>query len=311
MESLGMTCRFIEDRLEQILAGTISSEMLAVIKGHLAKCDTCRQLVEIAEGRLDSRSGESAPDITREVLEKTSGVACEKARMQMGDWVDAQLRQGDRELLELHLKHCPPCQDLAAVLLSLKADLPSMAEVTPDPDFCPSVLKATVARKRWRTHVAKWWENLFRRPRIAWEAAYLGTLLIFGVLGVFPIPRVSKASFEISTLTSQPVAFLEFIGQSVSSKGVLESQFTIVLANSIDLRISMARRAVSTSVEVLKSATCHTWNVGSVAIYDGARWLHKKVTERSRTTCSLPLASPQASPSFRAEDLQILRSHRT
>lgn len=293
MGSNRIDCHFIENCLEEVLAKKIPSEMQAAVEDHLAECATCRQLVGTAKGMWDSRSAEPAPDLTPEILQRTSGLACGKARSQLCDWVDGQLRREDGELLGIHLKHCSSCHDLAATLISLKADLPAMAEVTPDPDFCPLVLKSTVARRRWRVPVVKWWESLFQRPRIAFEAAYLGTLMIVGFLGVTPVSKVTRSLTAVEIFSLRSVAFLESMDWKLSTKGMFENQLASGLTGSLDVKISAVRRASSSALDSARQTAEQAWIAGYTVSADGVGWLRNKTAEclqkiRSAQDKSLP-----------------------
>ncbi len=292
-----MNCRFIEDHLEEILAGDISPATMLMVKNHLAECNTCRQLIGIAECRLNPWPDDAAPDLTREVLEKTSGATCERARTQLCDWLDRRLEQEDGELLGFHLEHCAACRNLTATLRELKDDLPTMAEVTPDPDFCLSVLKATVAQQSRRIRAVKWWETLFQRPRFAWEAAYLGTLVIFGFLGVIPVSKATKDLSAMEILSKQPVAFLESINWSVSTEGVLQSQFASGLTHSVDVWTSAARREASSSLDGVRHMTRQVWITGFATSSEGVGRLRKKAAEYLQKVRSPQHNSPQANPS--------------
>ena len=65
-------------------------------------------------------------------------------------------------------------------------DLPLLADMDPGPGFAERVLMATSrkpATEGWRTRVAGAWRAMVRRPRFAWEAAYVATVcwvLVFG-----------------------------------------------------------------------------------------------------------------------------------
>jgi hypothetical protein len=74
-------------------------------------------------------------------------------------------------------------------LRELNQVLPEMALLQPDASFAADVLKATSARPAAGsggtsvTGVRKWWCSMMQRPRFAWEAAYVGALLVLIALG--------------------------------------------------------------------------------------------------------------------------------
>jgi hypothetical protein len=65
-------------------------------------------------------------------------------------------------------------------------DLPLLAEMDPGPGFTERVLLATSRKPAplgWRARASGAWRALVRRPRFAWEAAYVATVcwvLVFG-----------------------------------------------------------------------------------------------------------------------------------
>jgi len=141
-----------------------------------------------------------------------SGMTCDDVRaaaldpgLQPRDWmrrpeVDAHLRRCEqcRDWLEAfgageHLWAAEPADSFADAVLArtagveaLLAELPSLAEMDPGPGFVARVLLATSQRPAasgWLDRWADAWRALVRRPRFAWEAAYVATVcwvLIFG-----------------------------------------------------------------------------------------------------------------------------------
>lgn len=111
-----------------------------------------------------------------------------------------------------HLQRCPECRDWLAAFAAgdqawaseradafvdsvlartsgvdaVLADLPLLAEMDPGPGFADRVLRATSHRPApagWRARWTDGWQALVRRPRFAWEAAYVATVcwvLVFG-----------------------------------------------------------------------------------------------------------------------------------
>jgi len=141
-----------------------------------------------------------------------SGMTCDSVRaaaLDPGthprDWmrrpeVDAHLRRCEncRDWIEAfgageHLWAAEPAEAFADSVLArtagveaLLAELPSLAEMDPGPGFAERVLVATSRRPaaaRWRVRWAEAWRAVVRRPRFAWEVAYVATVcwvLIFG-----------------------------------------------------------------------------------------------------------------------------------
>jgi len=141
-----------------------------------------------------------------------SRITCDQIRTAA---LDPATRAGDWARLPdaaAHVRRCVSCQDwleaftagerawasvpgdaFAAAVIARTAgveavlrDLPLLADMDPGPGFTDRVLRATSqkpAPEGWRARAAGAWRALVRRPRFAWEAAYVATVcwvLVFG-----------------------------------------------------------------------------------------------------------------------------------
>jgi len=111
---------------------------------HVQECPSCRDWLEALAAGEQAWAAESADRFAAQVIAQTSGVE------------------------------------------AVVNDLPLLADLDPGPGFAERVLMAT-SRKRategWPARVAGAWRAMVRRPRFAWEAAYVATLcwvLVFG-----------------------------------------------------------------------------------------------------------------------------------
>ena len=141
-----------------------------------------------------------------------SAITCDQLRAGIldpgtlpGDWARRPEAAG-------HIRTCPACQDwldaftageqawaaepandFATQIIARTAgveavlrDLPLLADMDPGAGFTERVLRATSrkpAPQGWRARVSGAWRALVRRPRFAWEAAYVATVcwvLVFG-----------------------------------------------------------------------------------------------------------------------------------
>lgn len=205
-----MTCRELERRLEAWLAGELAPAKRSAFERHLATCEECRDLVDLAERAASAEvpdGAEPPPDLVHGVLERTSGTACARAREDLVPLVDGELSGGRRELIELHLASCPDCRELHGALAGLATDLALLAEVDPGPGFVDGVLERTVgadravtrpgarevrspsAPARFRRWWAATWPALVRRPRFAWEAAYVLALVLTPLVASADLPE--------------------------------------------------------------------------------------------------------------------------
>jgi hypothetical protein len=100
--------------------------------------------------------------------------------------VDESLAATEASLLGGHLAHCVGCRAFERELAGVVAALPALAEMDPGPAFTAAVLSRTSRRPARVTVVDRaraWWQAVVRRPRFAWEVAYVCTvcwLVVFG-----------------------------------------------------------------------------------------------------------------------------------
>jgi len=191
-----MDCNDFLKHVEGFLNGELPAFERREAEAHLAACASCR--------RLAAPPVEPPGDLTGSILALTSGSPCGQSEHLLCDHVDGASAPADAELMRQHLEHCADCAALARVLVRMSETLPELAEVEPDPAFLPDVLRATLpARVRAGRRLAAWsesWRRLLQRPRIAWEGAYLGTIvmvLLFGVPGS-PLAAVPRQALELA-----------------------------------------------------------------------------------------------------------------
>jgi len=130
------------------------------------------------------------PELTRRILDRTSGRACGRGEELLGARWDGALDPLDAELLAAHLETCPACRELATVLDRLQPLLPRLAERDPGPAFTARVLARTSGRRLPRTaRLVTRLEGLavalqaglrraWNRPRFALEAAWTAAALV-------------------------------------------------------------------------------------------------------------------------------------
>lgn len=104
--------------------------------------------------------------------------ACEQAEEQLPEWLDGELEAVQGELVGGHLQHCDRCDELVSILRRAEGELPSLIAAENDESFVASVVAATPfadPQPSWGQRFDRWVAALVRRPRIAWEGAYLAT----------------------------------------------------------------------------------------------------------------------------------------
>lgn len=128
-------------------------------------------------------------DLTRRILDRTSGGACGRAEELLGSRWDATLAPLDDELLAGHLERCTACREVALILDRLQPMLPGLAEREPGPAFTARVLARTSGRQsvpgllptnlldRLAGHLQDRLRETWQRPRLALEAAWVAATL--------------------------------------------------------------------------------------------------------------------------------------
>jgi len=190
-----MDCRDFQMRLDDLLEGRLGAVERRAAGEHLRRCASCRDLEAAARTEAEAAAVEAPPGLAAAILERTSGPACARSRELLCDWADRRLGDVDAELVRLHLAGCPDCEGLAGALARLSVDLPAMAELEPDARFVDDVLAATLPRRGWAEapahrpgeglveRLSGAWRRLVERPRLAWEGAYVGTLIFLLLFG--------------------------------------------------------------------------------------------------------------------------------
>ncbi len=195
-----MDCREFEHCLDLLDTGLLPHERRREAVAHADSCVRCHGLLELLRCQEFALTTEDSEALTLAILQRTTGAVCPEAEERLCEYVDDALGQEDREIVSLHLGHCRRCDTLAATLCELEEVLPSLASLEPDSGFTAAVLRDTLAPavapswSRMGVSLRAWWFRTMRRPRFAWEAAYVGALL---VLLAFGNPVLMTAADEI------------------------------------------------------------------------------------------------------------------
>ena len=225
-----MSCERIQDRLFEYVDGSLDAITHERVASHIESCADCAAL---AASLVATEPGDE--DLTRAVLRRTTRDACEQSAERIPDWIDGSLDALDAELVAGHVSHCTDCEALAGVMRTMAIDLPSLAEVEPDVHFVDDVMTATADRLpdwvdsalaafaevepdarflddvmavtayktpalSWVARLDGWFAGLIRRPRIAWEGAYVATVFLVLLVGFpgSPLAGVSQKALELA-----------------------------------------------------------------------------------------------------------------
>jgi len=216
-------CRTIVERLDRYLAGDLAESERGQLERHLEGCDACSELHATRAVQLEAGVGPPA-DLVEAVLVRTSGPACRSSHDRLADWTDGMLAPADAALMRSHLERCDPCNALARTMARMSGELPLLAELEPGPGFAELVLErtsltratptASSGTERW----AAYWGELFRRPRFALEASYVGAIGLFLVFGTSASPLAGVPRRVIELATVNPVAELREPGARLQSR---------------------------------------------------------------------------------------------
>jgi hypothetical protein len=164
-------------------------------------------------------------------MERTTGSPCLSARELLAAG-EAGIEATDRLLLDRHRERCTSCRELGEALAWLEKTLAGMAELRPDPGFLRDVLRATSGRRRRPTSIEEWlaaWLGVtIRRPRFALEAAYVGAVVLWLIVGT-----------SVSPLRGVPGQALEMV--QAGSAQVLDASLG-PMADALTMPASVSRR---------------------------------------------------------------------
>lgn len=211
-----MSCAPIQDLLFDYVDGSLDATGRERVRAHLESCTGCASLAENLEQHeiVDE-------DLMRAVMSRTAANGCEQSVGRLPGWIDGALESLDAELVASHVAHCDECASLAAVMRAMTTDLPQLAEVEVDARFVDDVMAATADRlpawadstlaafaevepderfladvmaatayekspvMHWVARVEAWLAAMLQRPRIAWEGAYVMSVVLV-LLVAFP-----------------------------------------------------------------------------------------------------------------------------
>ena len=210
-----MDCLHFTDRIEALVDGAMPEDERLRAAAHAAGCPDCRALLATMREAFAPEI-EAPGDLTEAILAQTSGPACGQAQALAGDLVDGALDSADRDLFDAHLRHCPACTAVLTALARLAEDLPSFAELPPDPRLVDDVLVLTRPRRPWwtvfRERMRETGLRLLARPRVAWEAGYVAALMVWLICGASWSPLRGTAV--------EAQAFMQQTGASTHAAGV-------------------------------------------------------------------------------------------
>ena len=177
-----MNCSLFSEILADFQEGKLSPCEQAAAEAHVGMCSACRRLLDIALGEISLLPGDGNDELTRSILDRTSGPVCSHVESLLWDFAGGKLDKDDCQLIVLHLEHCSSCKSVAGELALLWEELPAMSEIEPGDSFTGDVIRATSGhlptRSGFQKRLAALWNLLVQRPLFSYEAAYVGTLVL-------------------------------------------------------------------------------------------------------------------------------------
>jgi anti-sigma factor RsiW len=213
-----VNCERFEALLDDYLDGRLSEVEQRAAAAHEAACARCAALGASLRGTLAALGPDLAapaggvPDLAAEILARTSGAACGRAQLLLPEFVDALLAPAEAELVRGHVEHCPRCAALQQALVWLQGELPRLANVDPPVDFTAAIVAATAGLASRRAAPTRawndWLQRLLARPRFAWEAAYVATVVLALIFGssISPLRHVPSRALAIIQVDPVPAA---------------------------------------------------------------------------------------------------------
>lgn len=173
---------------------------------HAASCVDCRAwAAAYAEGAawwVNGSAGRLAPD----VIAATAGDVCALTRQRLTSATDSPPDASAATLVAGHLGRCEGCRAFAAAWSQVSLALPGLADLDPGLGFTAAVLARTSRRRpaSWLDRVRAVGTRLARRPRFAWEAAYVVTLIWLVVFGP-PVAVLDWTTARVGAVTADAV----------------------------------------------------------------------------------------------------------
>jgi anti-sigma factor RsiW len=205
-----MNCRRFEKMLADFQEGTLTLAERSAVDSHLEKCAACRRLLDIARGVVDIIPEDRRDGLTRSILGCTSGSVCPRVESSLWAFVRGELDRDDSQLIASHVDYCSSCRSIAGDFTMLQEALPAFAEIEPGESFTQEVIGATSGWRRYQPSLKirffAWWKRAVQRPRFSFEAAYLGTLVLFCAFSILSLAFRNDASGKTSVAIVHPTA---------------------------------------------------------------------------------------------------------
>jgi Putative zinc-finger len=164
MANSGMIEHVSTEKMERFCARILPESELIAVAAHLVGCEECHGQFINTLGR--QRDGSPVSFIlSPEFWLRHEHIDYE----QLVDLADNKLDTADRELIELHLKNCAPCEEDVRSFLAFREQIEPEMEVSYGP------IRRQPASKPLPSRPINWWRGL------AWKRAYATAVILIGI----------------------------------------------------------------------------------------------------------------------------------
>ena len=189
-----MQCDRCQSLLFDFVDGTLDATTRRDLETHLESCALCQEFAEAL--------GTPAPEQELGAIFAIAGDRCGSCEERLPDWVDATLGAIDRQIVDEHLEHCEGCRQFAATLQTMSAELPALRDAPDDERLVQQILRSTLPQPSLGERFDRWIAALMKRPRIAWEGAYVLTALLTIAI-LLPGSPLGNLPQQLLTLTEE------------------------------------------------------------------------------------------------------------
>jgi len=233
-----MDCKNTDELIHRGRLDELSPAEQREFETHLEGCPRCSELVhpDLFAAPLQPPQG-----LLSSILAETGGPACGRAGELLAERLDGELENLDNRLVDAHADDCVDCDALRSTFAHLAVDLPALQEMQPDTGFANDVFALTsrspnLRASRSSERLQRLWQRLVQRPRFAWEAAYVGTMMLWLLMG---LPLVG--------LPDTPPNVREYLPDLAGSRSAIQS-----LRDPVS---DLSRRTLSSARDGLSSTT--------------------------------------------------------
>ncbi|HEY6102375.1 MAG TPA: zf-HC2 domain-containing protein [bacterium] len=129
------------------------------------------------------------------------------ASQRLSAYLDGELADPERQVLDAHLRGCTVCRRDLAELARVKSLLSALPEVEPPPGLLADLREAPARLTSVLDSVMAWLRSAFRRPAVAAAAVMLALLLIVLPIAKGRLDRLQAANVGVDVYVHEQALF--------------------------------------------------------------------------------------------------------